>query len=57
MMVKILLGAPTKEEAEAKREAYFARWPSPGYGTMIKHPEQSEDGTWICVGWRGSSCD
>ena len=56
-MVNVKIEAPTKEEADQKREDYFNRWPTPGYGTYIKEPEQTEDGTWICTGWRGETCD
>ena len=56
-MINIRIEALTKEEANRKREAYFDLYPTPGYGTSIKEPEQTEDGTWICTGWRGETCD
>ena len=56
MMVKIFLQAPTLSEANAKRDAYFAEWPTQGYSTTIGSPQYS-DGTWTCVGWRGNHCD
>jgi len=56
-MVNINIVAPTRKEAEKKREAYFDNYPTPGYSTSIKEPEQAEDGTWICTGWRGETCD
>ena len=56
-MVKIILSAPTLNEATAKRDAYLAEWPPQGYSTTIGSPKFQEPGKWTCVGWRGTHCD
>ena len=56
-MKAIRLVADTEEELKAERERYLDHYPTQGYSTFIRDPEQQDDGTWLCEGYRWESCD
>ena len=56
-MITMTITAESEKDLDSKIEGVYRNWHPMGYGTMLKSKNQLEDGTWVAIMTRYSSCD